>query len=71
MHPRNEFSNGPEADLKLRTFQRKEQALYLFVLSIELSQNRSALFCLMCLLTDIASGIFTTAVQDLGSHGNL
>jgi hypothetical protein len=37
----------PEADLELRTFRWKEQALYLFVLRIGLSENRSALFCPM------------------------
>jgi hypothetical protein len=40
-------AKGPEADLELRTFRWKEQALYLFVLRIGLSENRSALFCPM------------------------
>ena len=38
---------GPEADLELPTFRWKEQALYLFVLCIGLSENRPALFCPM------------------------
>jgi hypothetical protein len=42
-----EPSTASEADLELRTFRWKEQALYLFVLRIGLSENRSALFCPM------------------------
>jgi hypothetical protein len=42
-----DVADGPEADLELRTFRWKEQALYLFVLRIGLSENRSALFCPM------------------------